>query len=530
MPSTIIPATLNHLLERGSTLALIDVREHGEYNAAHIPGTSSLPRRLIEFRLARLVPCPAVQIVVCDDDERRAWLAARTIEKMGYTRVAVLEGGVNRWASLGLSIEWGMNVPSKDFGEGVEVRHHVPSIEATDLDRRIKSGEPVIILDTRTPEEYRRACIPGGRSVPGGELAFRIADIARSHRDVLVVVNCAGRTRSIIGTRILQRMGHKNAVGLKNGTSGWVLAGLPLEKGARRFELPEPSPEGRAAATAFAAQIAKEDGVQYLSALELQATMAKAAAECVYLVDVRTEQEFTAGHVPGFWWFPGGQAVQRADDLGAVRNATIVFCCDGIVRSTITASWYRQMGFPNVYAVDGGTKAWAEAGLRLEPGMAQQPPFGLKQAMERTRLLTPRELEVRLATHDPAGIFVDTSKEFAEGHVPGARWLSRSWLELKIADIAPDKQKPVVVTDGDGGGASLAAATLRNLGYRDVSVLAGGMAAWREAGLPVEQGLAGVMSPPEDVVPAGPDRPYHDMVNYLRWEQALGHKYEVHNP
>ncbi len=147
--------------------------------------------------------------------------------------------------------------------------------------------------------------------------------------------------------------------------------------------------------------------------------------------------------------------------------------------------------------------------------------------MECTRLLTPRELDVRLTTHEPAVIFVDTSKDFAEGHVPGARWVLRSWLELKITDIAPDKQKPVVVTDGDGGGASLAAATLRDMGYRDVSVLAGGMAAWREAGLPVEQGLAGVMTPPEDVVPAGPEPPSHDMIHYLRWEQALGRKYQV---
>jgi rhodanese-related sulfurtransferase len=255
--------------------------------------------------------------------------------------------------------------------------------------------------------------------------------------------------------------------------------------------------------------------------------MAKAVEECVYLVDVRTDQEFAAGHIPGFWCFPGGQAVQRADDLVAVRNATIVFCCDGIVRSTITASWYRQMGFPKVYAVEGGTRAWAEAGLQMEAGLAQQPPFGLRQAMERIRLLTPHELEVRLATHDPAVIFVDTSKELAEGHVPGARWLSRSWLELKIGEAAPDKEKPVVITDGDGRSAILGAATHRDIGYRDVSVLAGGMAAWREAGLEVEQGLAGVMSPPEDVVPAGPDRPYHDMINYLRWEEALGRKYEI---
>ena len=77
----------------------------------------------------------------------------------------------------------------------------------------------------------------------------------------------------------------------------------------------------------------------------------------------------------------------------------------------------------------------------------------------------------------------------------------------------------------DGRNAVLAGATLKELGYRDVAVLEGGMAAWQKAGLPVEKGLSGVMAPPADLVPAGPDRNFADMMNYLRWEEALGYKY-----
>ena len=93
---------------------------------------------------------------------------------------------------------------------------------------------------------------------PGGELALRITDItADLDPDTTVVVNCAGRTRSIIGTRILQRMGlDRNIVGLKNGTSGWVLAGYDLESGATRDRLPAVSEEGRAAAEAYAERCA----------------------------------------------------------------------------------------------------------------------------------------------------------------------------------------------------------------------------------------------------------------------------------
>jgi len=81
------------------------------------------------------------------------------------------------------------------------------------------------------------------------------------------------------------------------------------------------------------------------------------------------------------------------------------------------------------------------------------------------------------------------------------------------------------VTCLDGRNATLAGATLQGLGYQSVAVLEGGMAAWQAAGLPVEKGLAGVMAPPNDVVLSGPDRNFADMMNYLRWEEALGYKY-----
>ena len=245
MADEISPENLDALLAGSSQFALIDVREVGEYNSTHIPGASLISRRQLEFQMPQAVPCKGAHVVVCDDDGRRAGLAASTVERMGYGRVSTLEGGINRWTSRGYATEWGSNVPSKDFGEMVEVVHHVPEIDATELHERMERGDKLVILDTRTPEEYRRFCIPGGRSVPGAELALRIHDLTRDlDSDTTVVVNCAGRTRSIIGTRVLQRMGMSNVCGLKNGTSGWVLAGYQLETGADRLDLPRPSPDG----------------------------------------------------------------------------------------------------------------------------------------------------------------------------------------------------------------------------------------------------------------------------------------------
>ena len=522
----IAPDALQHLLGEQSVLALLDVREHGEYNAAHIPGSSSLPRRLIEFNLARLVPWTSVQIVFCDDDEQRAVLAARTAARMGYTHVSVLEGGVNRWAGLGLPTEWGMNVPSKAFGEMIEVSQEVPSIDPLDLNLRIRRGEDLLILDSRTPEEYQRFCIPGARSVPGGELALRITDLVKERPGATVVVNCAGRTRSIIGTRVLQRMGLPKVAALKNGTAGWLLAGLELEQGATRLDLPEPSTEGRATAEAFAVRAATDDGVSFLALDALRSLPNRAGSEPVYLIDVRTADEYAGGHIPGFWWFPGGQAVQRADDAVAVRGATVVFCCDGVARAAVTASWYRQMGFGKVFIVEGGTRAWMASALPLERGMGEQSPFGLADAQETVRTMATGDLQVALRGERRLTLlFVDPSSDFAAGHVPGTRWLPRGWLELRVAAMAPDRSALVVLIDRAGPNAVLAAATLRELGYQNVRALAGGMEAWRRAGLPVEQGLSGVMRPPDDVVPAGPDRSPAETIEYLRWEEALGESF-----
>jgi rhodanese-related sulfurtransferase len=526
MPQRIAAATLAHLLEMGATLALIDVREPGEYNLAHIPGASSVPRRQLETRMGRLVPFRGVPVTVCDDTGRRAALAARTLEHMGYRGVAVLDGGVNRWASRNLPTEWGMNVPSKDFGEKVEAHYRVPAIDAEEVARRQRRGDELLILDTRTPEEYRRFCIPGGRSAPGGELALRIHDLMRERPNATVVVNCAGPTRSIIGARLLQRMKLSNVVSLRNGTSGWRLAGLELERGGDRVDLPEPSPAGRAAAETFAARVAAEDGVRMLAVGELQTLMTRAGGETVYLIDVRTRDEYVAGHIPGFWWFPGGQAVQRADDVVAVRTGAVVFCCDGTVRASVTASWYRQMGFANVYAVAGGTTAWVATGLPLAAGADELLEPLVVEARARVPTISPAELAALLdAARPPVTLYVDPSDRFAAGHVPGARWLPRGWLELRVAEIAEDATAPVVVTDEDGHDAILSAATLMEMGYRDVAALAGGTEAWRREGRPLEPGLTGVLRAPEDVVPAGPDRSFADMINYLRWEERLGHKY-----
>jgi rhodanese-related sulfurtransferase len=224
--------------------------------------------------------------------------------------------------------------------------------------------------------------------------------------------------------------------------------------------------------------------------------------------------------------------------LVGVRNGHVVFACNGRVRATVTASWYRQMGFPNVYAVDGGTSAWVAAGLALahsqapgesggyDEGLQEELPFGYEPARARVESLSAAALQACLqSAQPPVVLYVDTSREFSNGHVPGAQWVPRGWLELRIGEAVPNKATPLVVTCADGRHSVLAGATLQDLGYQQVAVLSDGMPAWRQAGLPLEKGLSGVMSPPTDVLAMGTDRNWADAMHYLRWEEELGKKY-----
>jgi rhodanese-related sulfurtransferase/predicted metal-dependent enzyme (double-stranded beta helix superfamily) len=508
------PHRLAALMAGGAPHAVLDVRERGRYERGHIFRSTSLPRRLLEFRLPVLVTAPGTPVVLVDDDGRLAGRAARTAAAMGYRDVRVLGGGLAAWRAAGYPLVEGLNVPSKVLGEQVLRAAGTPRITAPALAARLAAGEDLIVLDARTPEEYRRGTVPGAVNVPGGELVWRIGDLA-PRPATTIVVHCGGRTRSFVGAESLRRMGLPNLVlVLDNGTMGWALAGLPLERDADR-RAPEPSARARALAAAAAERIAAEDGVRPLGPDALRRLWERRGEDNVQILDVRTAEEYAAGHVAGARWAPGGQLVQATDDYVAVWAAHVVLVCDGFVRATLAASWLRRLGLPNVAVLAGGLPAWRAAGGAVEVGHAEPEPFGLEAARARVGRVVPGPLG------DALVVSVDPSDAYRRGHVPGAVWLNRGRLEDRIAAVAPDRHRPIVLTCADGRQSTLAAATLADLGYTAVRVLAGGTAAWRAAGLPLEAGPGRLADEPDDVVPKPYERGPAAMRAYLAWEEAL---------
>jgi rhodanese-related sulfurtransferase len=440
---------------------------------------------------------------------------------MGYTDVRVLEGGLDAWRASGRRVVQGVNVPSKVFGERALHDWKTPQIAPRELHARMAAGADMVIVDSRTPEEYTRGCVPGAVNVPGGELVFRIADLIQ-RPTTPIVVHCGGRTRSYIGAESLRRMHLPNPiVALENGTMGWELAGLELERGAER-RAPDPSPHSRAAASLVAQRVATEDGVAFVSPHELRALIGRRDRDNLYVFDVRTSEEYAANHIEGAIWLPGGQAVQATDDFVAVRQAFIVLACDGITRSVMTAAWLKRMGYPRVAVLAGGLPEWIESGGETESTHPVVVPFGYDAARARVKTIAPRELQ-RAINDDPSLVIlnVDQSDRYARGHVPRAAWVCRSRLEFRIGSMVRDKHQPVVLTCTDDFASTLAAATLADLEYTRASVLDGGTRSWEAAGMYVERGPTRLADEADDVTMKPYEKGREAMETYLKWEEAL---------
>ncbi len=503
-------------------IALIDLREEDPFAQQHPLFAVQLSAGRIELDAPWRLPRRDVTIVVYDDGEGLAEASARKLQALGYSRVHLLAGpngnGLQGWRDAGGELFRDVNVPSKAFGELVEHAVHTPSLPAEEVKALIEGGADVVVLDARRFDEFNTMSIPSGTSVPGAELVLHVRDLAPNPQ-TRVIVNCAGRTRSIIGTQSLVNAGIPNPVAaLRNGTIGWTLAGFALDRGQqRRFGAVSEANLAEARRTAQA--LADRAGARRIDAAGLAAWAAD-ASRTLYRWDVRTPEDYAAGHLPGFGSAPGGQLVQETDVFAAVRGARIVLAdggpaADG-VRAAITAHWLAQLGWDVAWLTDTDPAQFTETGAWL-PAHADFPAVAT---------LTPAQLAEQLAAPETQGrtLLLDftTSAVHVKGHVPGAWWVLRAQLKQALQALpAADR---IVVTCGSSALARFAAADLARLTDLPVAVLDGGNAAWTAAGLPLETGEARLASPRIDRYRRpyeGTDAPRAAMQGYLDWEYGL---------
>jgi rhodanese-related sulfurtransferase len=503
------PAELRRRWRAGEEVALIDVREEGPYSLAHPFFAVSLPLSQIELRILDLIPRPTAPIVVYDNGEGYAERAASRVSAMGYTDVSILSGGLAGYARVG-EVFRDVNVPSKAFGELVEAIRHTPSLSANEAKALIETESNLIVLDARRFEEYRTMSIPRGVSIPGGELAFRARELAPSP-DTTIIVNCAGRTRSIIGTQSLINAGLPNKVfALRNGTIGWTLAGHAVERGRTERFLQRPGatyPLALADAKAWAARV----GVSVLDRNGFELFLRQASERTLYCLDVRTPEEYERGHPPGFKSAPGGQLVQATDEWVAVRGRRLVLFDDDGVRARMAASWLVQMGW-DAYIVGPDVVQATEAGS--PPPRRPMPPDA-----------GPAGIDVaELAANGDAWTIVDLARSpaYATGHIPGAHFVLASRFAEDLLRLPGEG--PIVLTSADGSEALFALADASASTSRRVAVLKGGTRAWIDSNRALEQERHSWISQPDDVYKRpyeGTDNPIAAMQAYIDWELQL---------
>ena len=356
MNTAVTPQDIRTALLLRQEIALLDLRHEAVFATAHPLFAANMAADRIALEAPHRLPRKDVPIVLYDDGEGLVAKASAELASLGYGDVRTLAGGLAAWRAAGYEIFQDVNSYAKAFGELVEARRHTPSLSADEVASLIEGKADIAILDVRRFDEYATMNIPGSLSVPGAELVLRAGDAAPDP-NTTIIVNCAGRTRSIIGTQSLINAGLPNKVrALRNGTMGWTLAQRDLEHGSARrggIGLFEGAMEN-------ARDVAYRAGVRHLGLREM-AALETDAHRTLYRFDVRDEAEYTAGHLPGFRHYPGGQLVQEVDMAAPVRGARILLTDDKSVRADMTASWLAQMAW-EVYVLDGGYDGALEAG------------------------------------------------------------------------------------------------------------------------------------------------------------------------
>jgi rhodanese-related sulfurtransferase len=510
--------TKNHSFVRNKLLnkeeiAFLDVREEDPHAQEHPLFAANLPLSRVEIDAYAKLPKKNVPIVTLDDGEGFAQLAAQRLINLGYTDVSVFEGGVQGWKAAGGEVFKDVNVPSKSFGEFVESKAHTPSLSAQEVKQLIDNKEDVVVVDVRRFDEYNTMSIPTGISVPGAELVLRLPELAPNPK-TKVIVNCAGRTRSIIGTQSLINAGIPNEVNaLRNGTIGWTLAGQELDKGqSRKFQ--EVSDDTRNEAAIRARSVADRAGVKRASLSDLQTWKAQ-SDRTTYFFDTRTPEEYEAGHLPGFRSIPGGQLVQETEMVAPVRGARVVLVdpSGGGVRANMPASWLAQMAW-DIYVLDGViTSDLTEKGSWKAP----LPALPIIESVDAATVSNWLKSDSNTIAID-----FSTHANYVKGHIPGSWYALRSQLAEAMKKI-PQVDR-YVITSTPPELSLFAAQEVQALTKAEVLVLEGGNAAWVKAGFELEKGPSHLASPPLDRY----KRPYEGtsvdpaaMQAYLDWEFGL---------
>ncbi len=404
-----VPA-IRQLLASDQEVALIDIREAGEFGTGHALLAVNLPWSQLEVRTRATILRVDHPIIVQDQQGgERARRAVQRLQQLGYRDVRLAQGGVDAWQPL----FHGVNVPSKAFSEWIELQAHTPTISAATLHQWQQQQRPHHLIDGRTPEEFREFHIPGAINVPNGELIPWLSQQSIP-LDEPIVITCAGRTRGIIGAQALLDAGFPHQiVALAGGTQAWRIDELPV--------IPKPDHHFTVHAAPLSAAGLAADALQPIDA----ATLAQWRADknrTTYLFDVRSREEFVAGSIPGAIWLPAGQLIQTLDEHVTVRNARVVLFDPQQARARFSGWFLHQLGWRVHLLFAHPTETITPTASALTTLFPEVQTLEAQQARELAN--------ATLLSADP-------SKLFLQQRIQGAQWVNRAMLDPQL--LAADR-------------------------------------------------------------------------------------------
>ena len=511
MSKSINPAKLRDIVTGEGEFALLDVRERGHYAKGHLFLAVNTPLSTLELVMRRRVPRLSAPIILCDDGEELAERAAPVLERAGYCDVSVLDGVMGDCEAVGFQIFQGHYATTYALGLHIAAQARTPELSPQDLKTKLDAGEDLIVVDTRTFGECNTGCVPGALSVPMAELLYRVRDLA-PNPETQVVVNCGAITRGVLGGQSLIEAGLANPVAvLSNGVRGWDLAGFALEQGSER-SYPAVSETAKAWSGDAVNKLSLTGGVQFITPAELEGWRGQSDERTLYLADVRSREEYDAGHIDGSVWIPGGEIVGCYEDHVATMNARFCLVDDNGARATLAASWLNRMGWPDVAVLVGG--------LSQYPLVRECTPDDLPEldAID-VPTVTPSDLRARISKNQVLVIDVGGSTAYQTAHIPGAWWACRSKLPWLLENL-PGAESYVLTSD-DGRIARLAAGDLKSHTGVPVMKLSGGTAAWKAEGYETITGLTRILGDLEDVHPGYSIRPGDDRATVIAAQRRM---------
>jgi len=410
----LIAQELKPLLTDGDEIAFLDIRELGQYGEGHPFLSVHLPFSKIETLAPKLMPCRAVRCVLMDNGDDVSIRASIVLESLGYNNVHILTGGAPEWVKAGYTLFKGVNVPSKTFGELIEHVFDTPSVSSEELYKMQAEGKELLLLDGRSEPEFHKMSLPQAKACPNAEIGYRLPRLVGNPKTP-IIINCAGRTRSIIGAQTLSLLNISNPVyALRNGTQGWRIAGFNLINKATVNDLPIPTSEDIERGRVKAEELIINYNLSTVTE-EIAQTWLTDNTQTSYLFDVRSEQEFFKGHVKNSVSAPGGQLTQATDEKLAVRNARIILSCDNGLRSVTTGIWLSGMGH----------KVWILKGANMTDTVDITP--------ENVRVIQTMGL-TDLKKHIDNGAKVldaSTGLNYRAGHINRATWVTRARINFE---------------------------------------------------------------------------------------------------